>query len=76
MTGVGPIVKGKPIPSKPREGRPVGAIGKIIREMAIGDARVFDSEKLLENARRAAQAAGFRILTRKDRDGWWIWRVE
>ena len=67
----GPIEEDIPIP----QGRPLGFLGRLVRELRPGQSRVLESEDLIEAAREAARRAGIAIITRKCKDGWRIWRV-
>ena len=71
MTGVGPAETDIPIP----EGRPLGHLGKIVRELEPGQCRKIAAE-YVEAAREAARRAGIAVTIRKGDDGWRIWRIE
>ena len=67
---IGPPETDIPIP----EGRPLGFLGKMVRELKPGESRKIDPEHT-DAARVAAHRAGISVTIRKCEDGWRIWRL-
>lgn len=68
---IGPIEKGVPVPTSRHTG-----IAKALREMEVGDSRLFAEEAQSNISARTCHMKPRKYVSRKEGDGTRVWRVE
>ena len=59
-----------------RRGRPTSALGQVIRKMQPGESVVVPSSSARSTAVKIARDNGLKVVTRREGDGFRVWRVE
>ena len=65
-----------PIPPRLRGGRQPGEAMRTARAMQVGHSTFCETPEEKEGLRKAMKRIGFGVTTRKEGNGWRVWRIE